>query len=79
MLLFEFLILIPFFFGLYVGLNSVLRPASRPNFEAVFKKRYPRSEWNERNPEDFTRRLGWLVLAGTLAYGALILIPWLLR
>ena len=79
MIVFEFLILLPFFVGLYVGMHAIFRPASPPNFEAIFKKRYRRVEWNERNPEDFTRKVGGIVLVASLLYGAIILLPWLLR
>ena len=79
MIVFEFLVLLPFFLGLYVGLHAIVRPATPPNFEAVFKKRYRRVEWNERNPEDFTRKIGGIVLAVSLVYGTLILLPWLMR
>jgi len=76
---FEVLILLPFVLGLYVGLHAVVHPATPPNFEAVFKRRYRRVEWNERNPEDFTRKVGGIVLAASVLYGTLILLPWLLR
>ncbi len=76
---FEVLILLPFFLGLYVGLHAVVRPATPPNFEAIFKKKYRRVEWNERNPEDFTRKLGGIVLVASVLYGALVLLPWILR
>ncbi len=79
MLILELLILLPFFFGLYVGISAIVRPAGRPNFEFVFKKRYPRREWNERNPETFTQRIGTAVLIGALLYGTAVLLPWVLR
>lgn len=78
-LILEIVLLIPFFFGLYIGCSAVFRPASRPNFDRSFKRRYKRSEWNDLNPELYTRNRGLLVLLCTTVYGVLILVPWLLR
>lgn len=79
LLLLEILILIPFISGVYIGVHAVLRPSSPPNFEAAFKRKYRRSEWNERNPETFTRKVGGIVLAVSLLYGAVVVVPWVLR
>ncbi|MFP4352712.1 MAG: hypothetical protein ACLFRP_07990 [Puniceicoccaceae bacterium] len=79
MVIFEVLILLPFALGLYVGLHAIVRPATPPNFDGIFKRRYRRVEWNERNPEEFTRKIGGIVLAASVLYGALILVPWILR
>jgi len=75
----EVALLIPFFFGLFIGCSTVFKPASRPNFDRAFKRKYRRSEWNELNPETFTRNRGLIVLLLTFVYGALILLPWLIR
>lgn len=75
----DFVVLLPFFFGVFLGVHAILRPAARPNFEGLFKRRYPRTEWNERNPESFTRRAGWMVFGASMAYGALVLVPWVFR
>jgi len=79
MLALEIALLLPFFFGLFVGCSTVLRPSARPNFDRSFKKKYRRSEWNDLNPETFTRNRGFIVLALTALYGCLILLPWTLR
>jgi len=77
MLLVEILILIPLFAGLFLGVHAIVKPSSPPNFDSFFKKKYRRPEWNERNPESFTRKIGLVVLLGSIAYGILVVIPWI--
>ncbi len=79
MLILEIAVLIPLFAGVFFGVHAILRPASPPNFEGFFKRKYPRSEWNERNPEEFTRKAGLIVLGVSICYGAFIVVPWILR
>lgn len=79
MLALEIALLLPFFIGLFVGGSAVLRPAARPNFDRAFKKKYRRSEWNDLNPEAFTRNRGFIVLGITILYGCAVLVPWLMR
>ncbi|MBC2603579.1 hypothetical protein [Puniceicoccus vermicola] len=71
--------MIPLFAGFFLGVHAIARPASPPNFESFFKRKYRRPEWNERNPEAFTQKVGWIVLLGSILYGCLIVIPWILR
>jgi len=72
-------ILLPFFSGLILGAHAILRPAAPPNFDSYFKRRYKRSEWNDRNPEDFTRKIGIIILIVAIIYGALVVTPWVLH
>ena len=79
MLVLEIAILVPLFSGLILGIHAILRPASPPHFEGIFKRKYRRTEWNERNPEAFTQKIGWIILISSIIYGLLIVLPWLFR
>jgi len=76
MVVFDIAILAPLFAGIFLGTHAIVRPASRPNFDRYFKKKYSRSEWNERNPETFTQKIGAIVLVVSILYGMLVVLPW---
>lgn len=75
--LIEFLIVIPFFFGLFFGFQWWLHPHIRPNFDRMLVKRVGRRQYDNINPENYTRAMGKICLGMTVIYFFLVLLPFL--